>query len=174
LLADLNIPLRVLRKHVYWFAAPNGVYDARVSNFPTFLFELPHGVFYGFPDTGEGSLKVAEHSGGAEVADPLADSRDDDLIVRERVADFVRRYLPLADAERVTAFSRCFYTMSPDEQFIVDRHPLHPQVVFAAGLSGHGFKFAPVLGEILADLALRGVTSLPAAFLGTARFRHRN
>jgi glycine/D-amino acid oxidase-like deaminating enzyme len=60
--------------------------------------------------------------------------------------------------------------MSPDEHFIVDRHPQHPNVVFAAGLSGHGFKFAPVLGCALADLALDGGTSLPIDFLSLARF----
>ena len=61
--------------------------------------------------------------------------------------------------------------MSPDEHFIVDRHPQHANVVFAAGLSGHGFKFAPVLGRALADLALDGGTELPIEFLVAARFR---
>jgi glycine/D-amino acid oxidase-like deaminating enzyme len=56
--------------------------------------------------------------------------------------------------------------MSPDEHFIVDRHPDHERVVFAAGLSGHGFKFAPALGEALADLAINGSTRLPIGFLG--------
>ena len=60
--------------------------------------------------------------------------------------------------------------MSPDEHFIVDRHPQHANVVFAAGLSGHGFKFAPVLGRALADLALDGGTELPIDFLSLARF----
>jgi glycine/D-amino acid oxidase-like deaminating enzyme len=61
--------------------------------------------------------------------------------------------------------------MSPDENFIVDRHPEHPNVVFAAGLSGHGFKFAPALGRVLADLTLQGGTRLPIDFLSLARFR---
>ena len=64
----------------------------------------------------------------------------------------------------------CLYTMSPDEHFIVDRHPEHPQVAFAAGLSGHGFKFAPVLGAALADLAVNGATHLPIDFLSLRRF----
>ena len=61
--------------------------------------------------------------------------------------------------------------MSPDENFIVDRHPQHANVVFAAGLSGHGFKFAPVLGRALAELALDGGTKLPIGFLSLDRFR---
>jgi glycine/D-amino acid oxidase-like deaminating enzyme len=63
--------------------------------------------------------------------------------------------------------------MSPDEHFIVDRHPAHANVVFAAGLSGHGFKFAPVLGQALADLALEGKTLLPIDFLSLVRFGPR-
>jgi glycine/D-amino acid oxidase-like deaminating enzyme len=59
--------------------------------------------------------------------------------------------------------------MSPDGHFIVDRHPEHPQVVFAAGLSGHGFKFTPVLGEALCQLALDGKSDLPIEFLSAAR-----
>jgi len=66
--------------------------------------------------------------------------------------------------------SVCFYTMSPDEHFIVDRSPLDPNVVFAAGLSGHGFKFTSVLGETLAELAMNGTTGLPVEFLSLARF----
>lgn len=60
-------------------------------------------------------------------------------------------------------------TMSPDSHFVVDRHPRHPQVVFAAGLSGHGFKFTGVLGEALADLALQGETRLPIGLLSLGR-----
>jgi glycine/D-amino acid oxidase-like deaminating enzyme len=62
------------------------------------------------------------------------------------------------------------YTMTPDEHFILDHHPAYPQVVFGAGFSGHGYKFAPVIGEILADLALDGSTSHEIAFLSLARF----
>ena len=59
----------------------------------------------------------------------------------------------------------CLYTMTPDGHFIVDQHPQYEQVLFAAGFSGHGFKFAPVMGEVLADLALEGRTERPVDFL---------
>jgi glycine/D-amino acid oxidase-like deaminating enzyme len=62
------------------------------------------------------------------------------------------------------------YTRSPDEHFIVDRHPDWPHVVFAAGLSGHGFKFAPALARALADIILQGESKLPIDFLSLARF----
>ena len=61
--------------------------------------------------------------------------------------------------------------MTPDEDFIVDRHPAHPRVCFAAGFSGHGFKFSSVIGEILADLSLTGQTPHPIEFLRLARLR---
>jgi glycine/D-amino acid oxidase-like deaminating enzyme len=61
------------------------------------------------------------------------------------------------------------YTMSPDHHFIVDRHPRHENVVFAAGLSGHGFKFVPVLGEILVDLLFANTSTLPIDFLRLSR-----
>ena len=63
----------------------------------------------------------------------------------------------------------CLYTNSPDGHFVVDRHPEHPQVVFGCGFSGHGFKFASVMGEALADLALHGASPLPIGFLGLGR-----
>ena len=68
--------------------------------------------------------------------------------------------------------SVCFYTMSPDEHFLVDRHPRDEQVLLVAGLSGHGFKFTSVLGEALAELALDDQTKLPIEFLSLRRFRH--
>jgi len=64
----------------------------------------------------------------------------------------------------------CMYTVSPDEHFVVDHHPQYSQVSFTAGLSGHGFKFASVLGEILTELSLDGQTQLPAGFLSCERF----
>ena len=70
---------------------------------------------------------------------------------------------------RRTDHAVCCYTMSPDENFIVDCYLKHPHIVFAAGLSGHGFKFTPVLGKALAELALDGATGLPIDFLALRR-----
>lgn len=65
--------------------------------------------------------------------------------------------------------SVCMYTQTPDHHFLIDRHPAHPQVVFGAGFSGHGFKFTPVLGQALGELAVDGTTSLPVGFLSLQR-----
>ena len=69
--------------------------------------------------------------------------------------------LSFYSSNQFLAHTVCYYTMTPDEHFVVDRHPEHPQVAFAAGLSGHGFKFTPVLGRILCDLVLNGSTDAP-------------
>ena len=163
LLADLKFPLTVLRKPLYWFApAENITHDPRT--FPCFLYDLPAGCFYGFPQLDERGVKVAQHSGGTPVNDPLKVSRDLDPEDLKSVARFVEGWLPSVTTQLVD-HATCMYTMSANSRFIVDRHPEHPQVCFAAGLSGHGFKFTTVLGEILCDLALRGASRLPIEFL---------
>jgi sarcosine oxidase len=168
LLADLDLKLQVRRKAMLWY--PESDLTTRAdAGFPCFLYELPHGVFYGMPSIDGSGVKVAEHSGGESIDDPLHVDRS----LRERdlepVEAFLRTHLPtVLPACRDHAI--CLYTMSPDEHFIIDRHPQHPQVVFAAGLSGHGFKFAPVLGAALADLAINGATRLPIEFLSLRRF----
>jgi monomeric sarcosine oxidase len=167
LLAELNVALSVRRKSLFWFATDSSAYNA--GSCPVFLFELPHGVFYGFPKLDERGLKIAEHSGGRTIENPLAVDRSVDTYEQQRLVDVLERFLP-GVTHQVTDHSVCLYTMSPDENFIVDRHPGTSNVVFAAGLSGHGFKFAPVLGRALAELALEGGTDLPIAFLSLGRF----
>ena len=162
LLADLGLPLRVERKHLHWFACN----DERYRH--GFFYELPHGQFYGFPAM-NGRRKGAEHSGGEAVTDPLCASTepcpDDDA----RVTRFVARYLPGVSVKRLQ-HKTCFYTRTPDEHFIIDRHPRHASVAFAAGLSGHGFKFAPAIGEVLVNLAAQAEASPDVSFLSLRRF----
>lgn len=168
LLADLKVRLAVRRKSLFWFAAGSAEYDV-AAGLPVYLFELPHGVFYGFPKLDERGVKFAEHSGGRAIDDPLMVDRSIDPDEERRLVAVLPRCLP-GVSPRVTDHVVCLYTMSPDEHFIVDRHPAHANVVFAAGLSGHGFKFAPVLGQALADLALSGGSHLPIGFLSLGRF----
>jgi sarcosine oxidase len=168
LLADFNLKLHIRRKHLYWFPNADSAYESS-HGCPTYLYELPQGVFYGFPQIDPMGVKVAEHSGGAAVGDPLADPREFDSADLQRVEQFLTNHLP-GVGRPMQRRSVCFYTMSPDEHFVVDRSPRDPNVVFAAGLSGHGFKFTSVLGEALAELAMNGTTDLPTGFLSLARF----
>lgn len=175
LLKELAVPLVVRRKPQYWYPA---LFTHQAEHgCPAFLFDTPDGIFYGLPQVdGRGAagdgLKAAEHSGGQTVGDPLHVDRAFDAADNARVESFLASHLP-GVARKLLRHSVCMYTLTPDEHFVVDRHPQDPRVVFAAGLSGHGFKFTCVLGEALADLAMNGTTSLPIGFLSLARFgRH--
>ena len=131
---------------------------------PAFFYELPDAYFYGFPSLGDGTFKVAEHSGGESIADPNQRSMSPDLLDSERVRQFsLEVFRP--EVHTTNRHQVCMYTMTPDEHFVVDQHLDRSQVVFAAGLSGHGFKFSAVLGKILSDLAVDGTTTLPIGFL---------
>lgn len=167
LLSELDLPLTVLRKLLFWHPLAPGS-QSQHAGAPVFLFQEPEGVFYGFPCLDGRTLKVAEHSGGLPINDP--DQLERCAAPREAapVEAFVRRRL--RDVECPAAKSAaCMYTMTPDGHFIVDRHPLWPNVLMAAGFSGHGFKFTPAIGQALADLALDGRTTLPIDFLSARR-----
>jgi sarcosine oxidase len=167
-LADLKLRLEIRRKSLFWFETGAAEYDM-AAGFPVFLYERPDGVFYGFPKLDRRGVKIGEHSGGRVVEDPSTVDRSVDAAEQQRLVEFMAAYLPKI-SQRVTDHAVCLYTMSHDEHFIIDRHPAHANVVFAAGLSGHGFKFAPVLGRALAELALDGGTELPIGFLALRRF----
>lgn len=173
LIGELPVSLQVLRKHLHWFAV-DGPKSKRSTyqqsrGFPTFMFEVPEGIFYGFPAIDRDGLKVAEHSGGEPIDDPLHVVRAPDPEDDRRVREFLDRCLPKVGQQR-TRHATCLYTMSPDEHFLLDHHPVSERVAFAAGLSGHGFKFASVLGAVLADLVLDGGSRLPIDFLSLQRF----
>jgi sarcosine oxidase len=164
-----TIPFTVLRKSLFWYAPTAGLQRDDAASLPAFAFDTPRGFFYGFPMLDARGIKVAEHSGGSVVADPFAVDRRIDETEQAAIEGWLAAHLPGVGHHR-TAHEVCLYTMSPDHHFVVGQHPDHPPVSIAAGFSGHGFKFASVIGEILADLALTGSTPLPAAFLAPARF----
>jgi sarcosine oxidase len=169
LLGDLGVPMIVRRKPLFWLQARSGRHRLD-AGCPCFFYDRPGGQFYGFPElsTGDG-VKIACHTGGDPVADPALVDRSLDEIDLAKVRDFALQWFPEVEGT-LRREKTCLYTMSPDEHFIIDRHPRHRRVVFAAGLSGHGYKFASVLGEILSDLLVDGESSLPVDFLGLARF----
>jgi sarcosine oxidase len=162
ILSDLGLPLRVLRKHLHWFEAD------KIPSDSGFFYDLEHGQFYGFPRQ-EGLIKIGEHSGGEPVENALLASREPSDDDSARIEAFLRDYLPgMGSAVRHAV---CFYTMTPDGHFIVDKVPGSDRVAFAAGLSGHGFKFTPVLGEVLAELLFEEKTGLDIGFLSLDRLR---
>jgi len=164
LLLDLGVELRVRRKPLLWFGA-----EETWEKAPVFLYELPEGVFYGFPDCGGRGVKIAEHTSGLD-ADPDVLNRDLLDADRDPVQAFSRRYLRGVNETDCQSHAVCMYTMTPDEHFCVGTHPKNTRLVFAAGMSGHGFKFASVLGEILSELAMDGKSQHEISFLSPSRF----
>ncbi len=167
LLGDAGLRLEVRRKPLLWYRTADPAYRAE-RGCPCFLYETAAGIFYGFPEIDRSGLKVAEHSGGEQVEDPLAVDRSLRPSDREPVERFLKEHLPGVSTD-LQKHAVCLYTMSPDEHFVVDRLSEKPPVAFAAGLSGHGFKFTSVLGEVLAELVLDGRSRLPVGFLGRER-----
>jgi glycine/D-amino acid oxidase-like deaminating enzyme len=151
ILEFLRPRLVVRRKHQYWFEMPDPRMQLQGGS-PCYFFETASGYYYGFPVIEGGLGKIARHSGGEPVPDPTRVDRSMDLEDLQRVRQFARDHLRL-DLAQPVRHAVCMYTMSPDEHFVVDVHPEMPGVALVAGLSGHGFKFAPVLGDYAVRLA---------------------
>jgi sarcosine oxidase len=157
LLPDLPIRMRATRQVLAW-VEPADPAPFREERFPVWMLESRFGIHYGFPYSDAEGLKVAKHHHEQEVVDPETYDRTvlpkDETVIRSALAE----YMPSANlAPR--ASKTCLYTMTDDGDFLLDRMPGYPQIVVASPCSGHGFKFSPAIGEILADLALTGQTS---------------
>jgi sarcosine oxidase len=167
LLPELASKLRVTRQVQAWFE-PNDAAPFAPGRFPVFLIESRHGVHYGFPPHGGSGLKIAKHHHADETADPDTVSREistaDEALIRTAF-----EHMPAADG-RMIAAKTCLYTVTPDHDFIIDRLPGAANVIVASACSGHGFKFAPVLGEVLGDLAAGGATRHDVSRFRLARF----
>jgi sarcosine oxidase len=167
-LARLGITTQVWRKVLFWYPCPGP--EFLPDRLPTFYVETDYGHFYGFPSVNDRGVKVAEHLAVNPIDDPAAVDRTVRPGDEPPVRRFVAATFPAVTPRRVD-HAVCMYTVTPDWKFVIDRHPEHPQVVITAGFSGHGFKFATVVGEIAAELALDGTTRHPVEFLGIDRFR---
>jgi sarcosine oxidase len=168
LLNQFQIPLRVVRKLMFWHESSNPAFRLE-NNARAFFFELPDGEFYGFPCLDGRTIKVARHTGGLDVSDPSLFDRDWSSDDHRAVAEFIQRCMP-GVATSPSRHAACLYTMTPDGHFVIDQHPNYDNVVIGAGFSGHGFKFTGVLGRVLAELSLEGITDSPIDFLRLDRF----
>lgn len=168
LLRQAGKDLRVMRQVMLWFAtADDGAF--RRDRFPIYLADLGGTYFYGLPVIDAHGHKVARHYGAPELTDPAAVDRevrpDDSTAVRS----FLANYLPAVTGS-VRRAQVCTYTLTPDRHFILDRHPEFANVALAAGFSGHGFKFAPAVGEIMADLVTEAKTPHAIEMFRIGRF----
>jgi sarcosine oxidase len=164
------IRFEVLRKSLFWYEPTSAAQPLFTADrLPCFAFDTPAGFFYGFPRLDSRGVKLAEHTGGQPTSDPATVDRGIDPAEQARIEAVAATHLPALGTHR-TAHATCLYTMSPDHHFVVGLHPDSDRVTVAAGFSGHGFKFASVLGEALADLALERSTVHPIEFLSPRRF----
>lgn len=149
----IHLPIKAVRKVVGWFQS-DPAFNA--GSFPGFTLGTQEGGYYGFPSIGGAGLKIGRHDTGLEwkPGDKLlpfgSEERDEGDLRRVLTA-----YMPGASG-RLLKGAVCKYEHSPDEDFIIDKHPFHSNVILAGGFSGHGFKFSSVVGEILADLVMDG------------------
>ena len=169
LVPDLDLPLEVERQLFHWFepSAHPEWYDAAHS--PISLIEYGDDrVFATFPDIGHGVKSGVHHEG--EVIDPDAPRTPASDAEGREMRELLARYLPEA-AGRILDRATCVYTNTPDHDFLIDRHPSHANVILASPCSGHGFKFASAVGEIVADLATNGESGFDLRPFSLARFQ---
>ncbi len=176
---EMGVPIRATRQVLGW-VWPRRPEMFEMGRLPVWAIENTGGtVHYGFPMAGPGEelagvapgFKIAHHFHGRET-DPDRNAWEAVAADEEDFRPVLRRFIPDADGA-LLAMRVCMYECSPDSHFIIDRHPRHANVVIACGFSGHGFKFASVVGEVLADLAIDGATRHPIGFLSLGRFGAR-
>jgi len=153
---ELAIRLRVERQVLHWFRAGPDSALFRPDRLPVHLVEYELGRYlYTLPDVGSGVKTALHHQGESAAADDVR--RDVGANEQEQMAGLARRFLPQL-AERPHQSVVCLYTNTPDEHFLLDRHPEHANVFVVSPCSGHGFKFASAIGELVADWATQRVS----------------
>lgn len=165
---DLKPHLTLTRQVQCWFE-PREFDAVKLGNLPVFIIDGEDDVCYGFPQFSGSGFKAASHNDSGVIGH--ADELRDDAGPKDeaRIRRFLDRYLPAA-AGPIKKMQTCIYTKTPDEDFILDLLPADPRIVIASPCSGHGYKFASVIGEVLADLATARETRHDIGRLSLARF----
>lgn len=168
LLGELAPPLMPKRVAVHWIEPPKGgAYD--LGKYPVNFWQLPDGFeIYSLPVTETGGrVKFAAHT-MLEDCDPDTVERMVELEEQDEARRLLSKYIPgLAGGKMVS--DTCLYTLTPDNEFVLGPLPEHPEIIVGA-FAGHGFKFAPVLGELLADLALDEAPKFDVGMFAPGRF----
>ncbi len=161
-------PLAVAERQVLGWFQPRDPAVFSPDRFPVFNLEVEEGRYYGFGIFRVPGFKLGRYHHLGETTDPDRVDRTVRSADEEVLRTCLRRYFPAADGPTLS-LKTCLFTNTPDEHFIIDR--LSDEVLVAGGFSGHGFKFASVVGEILADLATEGDTRHDVGLFRLARFR---
>jgi sarcosine oxidase len=163
------LPLNVERQVMVWLAIESGARWLLPERFPVFIRQTDDfGDIYGIPSLDGISMKVARHHNGIPT-DPDHVQREVTVDDLDRVRAVAARYLN-GVTDRVTKAAVCMYTNTPDHHFAIGQHPEDSRIVVLSACSGHGFKFAPVIGDIAADLICDGGTSRDISHISLERF----
>lgn len=168
LIPSLKLPLAVERQVLFWFepTAHSEFFDPKYC--PIYIWEHePNRFIYGFPNLGEGVKVGIHHEGENTTSDSIRREVDGNDI--EAMRAILRRIMPALNTNP-HASAVCMYTNTPDFHFLIDYHPEYPQVLLASACSGHGFKFASAVGEILTDLLIEGHSHFDLSLIRLERF----
>lgn len=163
----LDLPLEATQEQIAYFPV-KGAVSHRAGIMPNFIdHHTPAHPFYALPQIEVPGVKVGCHNTGQKINPDQPQPLDPANLAA--VKNYVRTHFPHLDPSPFDVQS-CLYTNTPDYHFILDRHPELPNVVIAAGFSGHGFKFGPILGQIMAALALDEKPPLSLTQFALSRF----
>lgn len=172
LVPEIAASLTTARQLAHWFEPAAHAERFRADRLPVLLWEhAPERFFYSLPDVGDG-LKASIHHEG-RVVDPDASREPVSLAETAEIRALVTRLMP-DGAGPLRQTGTCLYTNTPDGHFAIGVHPDHAQVVLVSACSGHGFKFAPTVGELLADLALDGACDVDLTPFALSRLWRRS
>ena len=158
LLPFMRDRVAVARQHIGYFRLDGPM---AVGQFPVwcYLGDRANDFYYGLPEFERDGVKLARHYTADKSDDPNVAAEPDPEALEELSRFAKARFT--APVLEMTGSETCLYTCTPTEDFIIDRHPADARMVFASACSGHGFKFGPLTGRILAELVLLGKTSVP-------------
>jgi len=167
LVESLDNSLSPERQVLGWFQPKQPNLFSKDS-LPVFAISTDEGLYYGTPVYDVPGLKIGKHHHFNQIINPDEMAREPTPEDEETLRDFTSEYFPLG-AGATMSLQTCIYTNSPDHDFVIDTLPDHPEVVVAGGFSGHGYKFASVVGEMVADLATDGETANEAELFDISR-----
>ncbi len=170
MMPGLALPLSIERQVLYWFENGNPAWRGyfQPSGMPVFIWEHVIGkMFYGFPDLGRG-VKIGFHHGGRHI---LPDELEQEVSASEiaEMGEMAERYLSMEPVFKTSTV--CMYTNTPDENFIIDFHPEHKNILIASPCSGHGFKFSSLTGQLLCKMVMGEETGFDLAPFALGRMR---
>ncbi len=162
----------IYRQALYWFGIKGTVEPFLIGRFPIFIWARPKGLIYGFPaiDGPAGGVKVATEDYTKDTTPDTVERAISAQEIQEMYTRHVASALPALSDTCIKAVV-CLYTVTPDQGFVLDTHPQHPQVIIASPCSGHGFKHSAAIGEALAELVIAGKSQFDLSRFSLRRFQ---